>query len=82
MRDVVLEAPDQDRYTYFIALYGKGFQQQTGLLHVKHDFSASVRELHTLIRKRINEVLGEETPSCYQIFALAAPQSIPCITSN
>ncbi|MEB3338712.1 MAG: hypothetical protein VKJ46_14680 [Leptolyngbyaceae bacterium] len=79
MKDVVLTAPDQERHTYFFAFYGTGFQKQTGLLHVEHDFSVSVKELHILIRERINEVLGEDTPSCFQIFALAAPQPLPCL---
>lgn len=78
MKDVVLTSPDQDRYTYFFAFYGTGFQKQTGLLHVEHDFTVSVKDLHSLIRARINEVLGADIPSCYQIFALAAPQPIPC----
>lgn len=81
MRDIVLEAPDQDRYTYFIAFYGKGFSQKTGLLQIEHDFSVSVRDLHTLIRQKINQVLGADTPSCYQIFALAAPEPIPAFAS-
>lgn len=79
--DIVLDALNQTRYTYFFALYGRGYNQQTGLLSVEHDFELSVRELHILIRRRINEVLGDETPSCYQIFALAAPEPIPCVSS-
>lgn len=82
MRDIVLEAPDQDRYTYFIALYGNGYSKRTGLLCVKHDFSASIRELHTLIRDRINAVLGEDTSSCYQIWAMAAPEPLPSFAST
>jgi len=81
MPDIVLDSPNQERYTYFFAVYGRGYQQKTGLLHVKHHFDASVRELHTLIRCRVDEVLGEETSSCYQIFALAAPEPIPCLTN-
>lgn len=81
MKDFVLDAPTEHRYTYFLALYGRNFQQQTGLLHVEHDFSASVKDLHILIRNRINEVLGEETPSCFHILALAAPEPIPCPAS-
>ncbi len=76
--DIVSDAPNPDRYTYFFALYGKNYSHQTGLLHVEHDFEISVRELHQLIRQRVSEVLGPETPSCYQIFALAAPEPIPC----
>nr|WP_290226092.1 hypothetical protein [Trichocoleus desertorum] len=82
MRDFVLDAPNQERYTYFIALYGRDYQQRTGLLHIKHDFGDSIRDLHTLIRDRLNEVLGEETPSCYHILALAAPEPIPCPAAN
>lgn len=80
MKDIVLDAPDYDRHTYFFALYGTGYQVQTGLLHVKHDFNASIKDLHLLIRARIDQVLGSETPYCYQIFVLAAPQPIPCST--
>lgn len=78
MKDFVLNAPDCDRYTYFCAHYGHQYQRQTAVLCVEHDFSISVRELHTLIRQRINEVLGEETPSCFHIVALASPDPIPC----
>jgi hypothetical protein len=77
MRDFVLEAPNANRYTYFVAHYGKDFHKQTAVLHVCHDFDDSVQKLHILIRERINEVLGEETPSCYHILALAAPEAIP-----
>lgn len=77
MRDFVLDAPSANRYTYFVAHYGKGYQRQTAVLHVKHDFDDSIATLHQLIRDRINEVLGEETPSCYHILALAAPEAIP-----
>ncbi len=82
MRDFVLEAPNQERYTYFFALYGRGYSKRTGLLHVTHDFDAPIRELHRLIRDRINTVLGEDTPSCYQIFALAAPKPLPTFAST
>lgn len=77
MRDFVLDAPNENRYTYFVAHYGKEFQRQTAVLHVNHDFSISVQELHVLIRNRINDVLGYDTPSCYHILALAAPEAIP-----
>ncbi|MBF2002029.1 MAG: hypothetical protein IGS50_24410 [Synechococcales cyanobacterium C42_A2020_086] len=77
MRDFVLDAPSANRYTYFVAYYGKEFQKQTAVLHVKHDFTASIQDLHIQIRERINEVLGVETPSCYHILALAAPEAIP-----
>jgi hypothetical protein len=77
MRDFVLDAPGSNRYTYFVAYYGKEFQQQTAVLHVMHDFDVSVQDLHVQIRSRINEVLGDETPSCYHILALAAPEAIP-----
>jgi hypothetical protein len=76
MRDFVLDAPGSNRYTYFVAYYGKEFQQQTAVLHVMHDFDVSVQDLHVLIRSRINDVLGE-APSCYHILALAAPEAIP-----
>lgn len=77
MRDFVLDAPNANRYTYFVAYYGKDFHKQTAVLHVQHDFTASIQELHIHIRDRINEVLGQETPSCYHILALAAPEAIP-----
>jgi hypothetical protein len=77
MRDFVLDAPDANRYTYFVAYYGKEFQKQTAVLHVKHDFSDSIQNLHIQIRARLNEILGEETPSCYHILALATPEAIP-----
>jgi hypothetical protein len=77
MRDFVLDAPGSNRYTYFVAYYGKEFHQQTAVLHVMHNFDVSVQDLHIQIRSRINEVLGEETPSCYHILALAAPEAIP-----
>lgn len=77
MRDFVLDAPNENRYTYFVAYYGKDFQKQTAVLHVRHDFTDSIQDLHIKIRARINEVLGFETPSCYHILALAAPEAIP-----
>jgi hypothetical protein len=77
MRDFVLDAPSSNRYTYFVAYYGKEFNKQTAVLHVMHDFTVSVQDLHLLIRDRIDEVLGTETPSCYHILALAAPEAIP-----
>lgn len=77
MKDFVLDAPSADRYTYFVAYYGKEFQRQTAVLHVRHDFTDSVQDLHIKIRGRINDVLGNETPSCYHILALAAPEAIP-----
>ncbi len=77
MRDFVLDAPNPSRYTYFVAHYGKNFQQQTAVLNVKHEFTDTIQDLHIMIRQRINEVLGEETPSCYHILALAAPEVIP-----
>lgn len=77
MKDFVLEAPSASRYTYFIAYYGKEFQKQTAVLHVKHDFHDSIHDLHVQIRQRIDEVLGGDTPSCYHILALAAPEAIP-----
>ena len=77
MRDFVLDAPTANRYTYFVAHYGKEFQYQTAVLHIRHDFTDSIQELHVRIRDRINDVLGEETPSCYHILALAAPEAIP-----
>jgi hypothetical protein len=77
MRDFVLDAPGSNRYTYFVAYYGKEFHQQTAVLHVMHHFDVSVQDLHVQIRSRINEVLGEETPSCYHILALATPEAIP-----
>ncbi len=78
MRDFVLDAPNQDRYTYFFAFYGKDYQHRTGLLYVQHDFSISTKDLHILIRNRISQVLGEESFSCFHIIALAAPEPIPC----
>lgn len=77
MRDFVLDAPNADRYTYFVAHYGKDFQKQTAVLHVQHDFTDSIQDLHILIRDRIEQVLGGDTPSCYHILALAAPETIP-----
>jgi hypothetical protein len=78
MKDFILEAPDQNRYTYFFAFYGKEFKQRSGLLHVQHDFRASTKKLHLLIRKRINEVLGADTLSSFHIVALATPDPIHC----
>jgi hypothetical protein len=78
MRDFVLDSPDQSRYTYFFAFYGKDYQHRTGLLFVEHDFNASIRELHILIRLRVMEVLGADTPACFHIIALASPEAIPC----
>ncbi|HEY9661619.1 MAG TPA: hypothetical protein V6C65_24440 [Allocoleopsis sp.] len=77
MKDFVLDAPSANRYTYFIAYYGKDFQKQTAVLHVQHDFTDTIQDLHIKIRYRINEILGVETPSCYHILALAAPEAIP-----
>jgi hypothetical protein len=77
MRDFVLDAPSANRYTYFVAYYGKQYQKQTAVLNVKHDFNDSIQDLHIKIRARINEVLGTDTPSCYHILALAAPEAIP-----
>lgn len=77
MRDFVLDAPNANRYTYFVAYYGKDFQKQTAVLHVKHNFDDSIQSLHIQIRQRINEVLGNDTPSCYHILALAAPEAVP-----
>lgn len=77
MKDFVLDAPNADRYTYFTAFYGKNYQQQTGLLYVQHDFGDSIETLHRSIRQRINDVLSAETPACYHIVALAAPEPIP-----
>lgn len=77
MRDFVLDSPATTRYTYFVAHYGRDFQKQTAVLHVEHEFELSVKELHQRIRGRINDVLSEETPSCYHILALAAPEAIP-----
>jgi hypothetical protein len=78
MPDFVLDAVTTERYTYFFAFYGKDFGHRTGLLQVQHPFSASVRELHILIRKRMIEVLGDGTPACFHIIALASPEPIPC----
>lgn len=77
MNDFVLDAPAADRHTYFVAYYGKNYQKQTAVLHVQHDFNDSIRDLHIQIRDRVNEVLGQDTPSCYHILALAAPEVIP-----
>lgn len=77
MRDFVLDAPHANRYTYFVAHYGKEYQKQTAVLHVQHSFDDSIQTLHYLIRSRIHEVLGEDTLSCYHILALAAPEMIP-----
>lgn len=77
MPDFILDSSNPDRYTYFIAFYGKGYQKQTGLLHIQHDFGDSIETLHRLIRHRIDQVLGD-TPSCYHIIALAAPEPMPC----
>lgn len=78
MKDFVLAATDADRYTYFFAFYGKNYQHKTGLLSVKHDFTISIKDLHILIRSRINHVLGQDTSSCFHIVALASPEPIPC----
>lgn len=78
MHDFVLDAPNQDRLTYFFAFYGREFQHRTGMLCVEHDFAISVKDLHILIRQRINQVLGQDIPSCFHIIALAAPEPIPC----
>ncbi|HEY9642358.1 MAG TPA: hypothetical protein V6C57_17865 [Coleofasciculaceae cyanobacterium] len=77
MKDFVSDAPNANRYTYFVAFYGKDFQKQTAVLHVQHDFTDSIQDLHVRIRNRINNVLGQETASCYHILALAAPEAIP-----
>ncbi len=77
MRDFVLDAPAENRYTYFVAYYGKDYSKQTAVLHVQHHFEASIQDLHIKIRCRINKVLGEDTLSCYHILALAAPDAIP-----
>jgi hypothetical protein len=77
MKDFVLSSPPEDRHTYFIAYYGRDFQKETAVLHVQHGFDIPVQTLHCLIRDRINTVLGEDTPSCYHILALAAPEAIP-----
>ncbi|WP_448597455.1 hypothetical protein [Thermoleptolyngbya sp.] len=77
MSDFVLDAPAANRNTYFVAYYGSQYQKQTAVLHVQHNFDDSIQKLHLLIRKRVNEVLGEETPACYHILALAAPETIP-----
>jgi hypothetical protein len=77
MKDFVLNAPNENRYTYFVAYYGKEFQKQTAVLHIQHDFTDSVQDLHLRIRARIADLLGEGTPSCYHILALATPQAIP-----
>lgn len=82
MKDFVLEDPNQTRYTYFFAFYGNEFSQKTGLLHVEHDFRASTKKLYILIRRRLNEVLGEETLSCFHIVSLANPEPIHCSTPN
>ncbi|WP_088893924.1 hypothetical protein [Leptolyngbya ohadii] len=77
MKDFVLNAPNENRYTYFVAYYGTEFQRQTAVLHVQHDFTDSVQDLHVKIRSRIADLLGADTPSCYHILALATPQAIP-----
>lgn len=77
MKDFVLNAPNENRYTYFVAYYGKEFQRQTAVLHVQHDFTDTIQDLHLKIRARMSEVLGEDNPSCYHILALAAPEAIP-----
>ncbi|MGG6293476.1 hypothetical protein ACQ4M4_03545 [Leptolyngbya sp. AN02str] len=77
MKDFVLDAPAANRYTYFVAHYGNNYQMQTAVLSIQHDFNASIRDLHIQIRQRINDILGEETPSCYHILALAAPKPVP-----
>lgn len=82
MRDFVLDAQSNDRYTYFVAYFGQNYQCQTGLLYVQHNFSDSIQDLHISIRERINEVLGEETASCYHILALASPEPMPCGASS
>jgi len=78
MKDFVLDAPTTDRYTYFVGYFGSNYQCHTALLYVQHNFNDSIQNLHVLIRDRINEVLGEETHSCYHIIALASPEPIPC----
>lgn len=82
MRDFVLDAPNRDRYTYFVAYFGKNYQCQTGVLYVQHDLNDSIQHLHISIRDRINEVLGQETASCYHILALASPEPMPCGASS
>lgn len=77
MKDFVLDAPSANRYTYFVAYYGKQYQKQTAVLSIRHDFNDSIQDLHINIRARINQVLGVDTPSCYHILALAAPEAIP-----
>ncbi|MBD1849734.1 hypothetical protein [Leptolyngbya sp. FACHB-711] len=77
MKDFVLNAPNENRYTYFVAYYGKEFQKQTAVLNIQHDFTDSVQDLHVKIRSRIADLLGNDTPSCYHILALATPQAIP-----
>ncbi|NJO40421.1 MAG: hypothetical protein HC769_01470 [Cyanobacteria bacterium CRU_2_1] len=77
MKDFVLDAPNANRYTYFVAHYGRDFQRQTAVLNVRHDFTDTIQDLHIKIRDRINDVLGVDTPSCYHILALAAPEAIP-----
>jgi hypothetical protein len=77
MSDFVLSAPNANRYTYFVAFYGKDFHQQTAVLYVQHCFDTTVQALHVQIRQRIAQVLGTETPSCYHILAMAAPESVP-----
>jgi hypothetical protein len=79
MQDFVLDSPLVQRYTYFFAFYGAEYQHRTALLNVQHHFEISVRDLHILIRERINEILGAETPACFHIIALASPEPIPCV---
>jgi hypothetical protein len=78
MKDFVLDAPNANRYTYFVGYFGKNYQCQTGVLHIQHNFDDSIQQLHVSIREKINDVLGEDTPSCYHILALASPEPIPC----
>ncbi len=77
MKDFVLDAPAANRYTYFVAHYGTNYQMQTAVLSVEHDFNDTIQDLHIRIRDRINDLLGDETPSCYHILALAAPKPVP-----
>lgn len=77
MADFILTAPNANRYTYFVAFYGKDLQHQTAVLYVQHCFDITVQALHIQIRERINQVLGPETPSCYHILAMATPEAVP-----
>jgi hypothetical protein len=76
MQDLVLTAPANNRYTYFVAFYGQDFQKQTAVLYVCHGFQETIQTLHVKIRQRIGEILGQDTPTCYHILAMAAPESI------